>query len=168
MYRPCAGSVVFNRFGKILIGKRLDLHLKGITSVPFLPCYLFFGILSLTNKQTNKKQKWQFPQGGIEEGEQGHEAALRETFEEVNISPSDLSFIGSLGEPQTYDFHATSSWRREFRGQRIQFFLFFSAKESETIELPQRDPGSPLLLSLTFSVAETHTKMCQTGKNLPR
>ena len=37
---------------------------------------------------------WQFPQGGINEGESPEEALFRELYEEVGLGPDDVSIIG--------------------------------------------------------------------------
>ena len=41
-YRPCAGIMLFNKQGRVLVGQRLDTYLNA----------------------------WQLPQGGINEGEE--------------------------------------------------------------------------------------------------
>lgn len=56
-YRRCAGIIVFNRDKKVLICARKD----------------------------QSSLRWQFPQGGINEGESVLEAALRELEEETSI-----------------------------------------------------------------------------------
>lgn len=37
---------------------------------------------------------WQFPQGGINEGESPEEALFRELYEEVGLGPDDVSIVG--------------------------------------------------------------------------
>lgn len=37
---------------------------------------------------------WQFPQGGINEGESPEEALYRELYEEVGLGPDDVSIVG--------------------------------------------------------------------------
>ena len=68
-----------------------------------------------------KKDAWQLPQGGVEEGESLEQAAAREVFEEAGIKPK---IIGNSGKVYTYDFPA--SYRR-FRpdnvcGQTVEYF----------------------------------------------
>jgi len=69
-----------------------------------------------------KKDAWQLPQGGVEEGESVQEAAQRELQEEAGISPT---IVGSTNHVYKYDFPA--SYRR-FRpdnvcGQKVEYFI---------------------------------------------
>mgnify|MGYP001573318489 CR=1 FL=1 len=54
-YRPCVGAMVLNRAGLVFVGRRVDGDLG---------------------------ESWQMPQGGIDPGEDGQAAALRELEEE--------------------------------------------------------------------------------------
>lgn len=72
-YRRNAGIVVFNRHRQVLICKRNDVA-----------------------------DSWQFPQGGIEEGETIIEAALRELYEETSIK--SVIPVKSLTTPARYTF----------------------------------------------------------------
>jgi putative (di)nucleoside polyphosphate hydrolase len=65
-YRLNVGVIVANKQGKLLLCKR-----KGINS-------------------------WQFPQGGIDIGENSLKAAKRELFEEVGISSKSVRLIDSI------------------------------------------------------------------------
>ena len=38
---------------------------------------------------------WQFPQGGIEPRESARDAAFRELYEEIGLSPADVRLLGS-------------------------------------------------------------------------
>lgn len=67
-----------------------------------------------------KKDAWQLPQGGVEEGETSEEAAIREVQEEAGIT---TEIIGTSEEVYQYDFPA--SYRRfrpdNVKGQRIEY-----------------------------------------------
>ncbi len=70
-----------------------------------------------------KRDAWQLPQGGAEEGETAAECAVRELREEAGIA--DVEVLGTSALVYKYDFPA--SYRR-FRpdhicGQRIEFVL---------------------------------------------
>lgn len=74
-WRPCAGAVIFNAHGNILVGERL-----------------------------NYKGAWQCPQGGVDRGESLVEAALRETYEEMGIARERLRLVGTVErENMTYE-----------------------------------------------------------------
>ncbi len=64
-FRANVGIVVCNCEGKVFWGKRIGQH------------------------------SWQFPQGGIDQGETAEEAMYRELHEETGLLPEDVSIIGS-------------------------------------------------------------------------
>jgi len=74
-YRLGTGIVVFNADGKVLMGERRD----------------FPG-------------SWQFPQGGIDAGEEPWAGAQRELYEEVGIAPDKISLLAESADWLTYDF----------------------------------------------------------------
>lgn len=109
-YRPCVGLAVFNATGRVFIGRRLGgpEHVDAIHS-------------------------WQMPQGGIDEGEDPFEAALRELYEETNIRS-----IRRLGEVEgwlKYDIPrdiAGQAWKGKYRGQKQKWYaLRFTGDERE-------------------------------------
>ena len=79
-YRLGVGIVVFGADGRVLMGERRD----------------FPGA-------------WQFPQGGIDAGEDPWPAALRELYEEVGISADKVSRLAEIPEWLTYDFPKNNS-----------------------------------------------------------
>lgn len=77
-----------------------------------------------------KRDAWQLPQGGREEGETAEQGALRELMEEAGIRTA--RFLGRSNHVYQYDFPASY---RKFRpdhvkGQRIEFI--FAAVSPET------------------------------------
>ena len=64
-YRKNVGLIIINDQGKVLLCRR------------------------------KKSNSWQFPQGGIDQGETPKRAAYREIYEEVNIKRNEIKFIGS-------------------------------------------------------------------------
>jgi putative (di)nucleoside polyphosphate hydrolase len=74
-YRSGVGIVVFNADGLVLMGERHDF-----------------------------KGAWQFPQGGIDAGEDPWTAAQRELYEETGIKADKVSLLGSIDEWLAYDF----------------------------------------------------------------
>lgn len=114
-YRKCAGAVLFNNSGKVLICARNDLT----------------------------HDDWQFPQGGIEEGETPEAAAKRELFEETSIVSA--RFVTSLAEGIRYMFPKFILEKRIKRGinnpgQEMYWSLFqFTGADSE-INLQTAEP----------------------------
>jgi putative (di)nucleoside polyphosphate hydrolase len=109
-YRPCVGLAVFNAQGLVFVGRRLG-----------------------GPEHVDATHSWQMPQGGIDEGEDPYEAALRELYEETNIRS-----IRKLGEVEgwlKYDIPrdiAGQAWKGKYRGQKQKWYaLRFTGDESE-------------------------------------
>ena len=99
-YRPCAGIMLANTEGKIFVGQRID-------KAPDIDA-------------------WQMPQGGIDEGEDPEQAALRELVEETGLSPDVVDVIARSREEYFYDLPEEllgKIWKGRFRGQRQWWFL---------------------------------------------
>jgi 8-oxo-dGTP pyrophosphatase MutT (NUDIX family) len=85
-----------------------------------------------------KRDAWQLPQGGREEGETSEECALRELNEEAGLTK--VHIIGKSNTVYQYDFPA--SYRR-FRpdsicGQRIEF-VFAIADPNEEVNVDGKE-----------------------------
>lgn len=78
-------------------------------------------------------EAWQMPQGGIDEGEDPYQAALRELEEETSVRSTHL--LASTQEWLHYDLPDTlipKLWGGKFRGQKQKWFaLKFCGPESE-------------------------------------
>ncbi|MGX1318484.1 putative (di)nucleoside polyphosphate hydrolase [Bradyrhizobium sp. USDA 377] len=119
-YRPNVGIALFNANGHVLIGHRF----KGDGPEIILP-----GL------------DWQMPQGGVDEGENLRDAAMRELWEETSVVSADY-----LGETDwlTYEFPPYDGPQThrlaKFRGQRQKWFaLRFTGKDDEIDPLTPRN-----------------------------
>lgn len=81
---------------------------------------------------------WQFPQGGIEEGEDLLKAARRELAEETSIT--DVEFVAEHPEWLKYDFDARTKARLgsrmdAYRGQRQKYLLMRATGDDAAIDV---------------------------------
>ncbi len=107
-YRPCAGIMLANKDGKVFVGQRLD---------------------------NRASEAWQMPQGGIDDGEDPQDAAIRELFEETGIAPHLIDIIAQSREEHFYDLPEEligKLWKGKYRGQRqIWFLMRFKGDDSD-------------------------------------
>jgi putative (di)nucleoside polyphosphate hydrolase len=92
----------------------------------------------VANRIDIKDEAWQFPQGGIDEGEDPREALFRELKEEIGTDEVDI--IAEYPEWISYEFlnkHATKIY--PFDGQTQKYFLV-KLKSSAKIELNTKIP----------------------------
>ncbi|WP_024790068.1 RNA pyrophosphohydrolase [Lebetimonas sp. JH292] len=70
----------------------------------------------------NDVDAWQFPQGGINEGESEEEALLRELKEEIGTN--EVEILAKMPEWHTYEFPKTIAKKMyPYDGQRQRYFL---------------------------------------------
>jgi len=112
-YRDCAGIALFNREGKVFVGRRRlkdDAENSALHGAP-----------------------WQMPQGGIDKGEEPLDAARRELLEETSVT--SIKLLAEAPDWIIYDLPDDllgKSWKGKYRGQRQRWFAFlFTGKDSE-------------------------------------
>jgi putative (di)nucleoside polyphosphate hydrolase len=96
-------------------------------------------VLNLKNELLvcrRKDQKtWQFPQGGIDNGESPGIAAYRELFEEVGIKQKDVKIIQKSSYWYHYDlpqkYQNRSDSMKKFKGQTQKWFMFKANSDLE-------------------------------------
>ena len=112
-YRPCAGMMVLNRDGQVFVGRRIDTTLEA----------------------------WQMPQGGIDEGEDTQEAALRELEEEIGTR--DVAILGRSHDWLYYDLPPDPigrAWGGKYRGQKQIWFAMRLIAGDDAIRLDTAHP----------------------------
>ncbi|MCY3984831.1 MAG: RNA pyrophosphohydrolase [Roseovarius sp.] len=114
-YRPCVGIMLLNSEGHVFTGQRLDYQ----------------------------GPAWQMPQGGMEEGEEPHEAALRELQEETGIVPELVEPIGESRFWARYDLPldlVPRLWGGRYRGQRQKWFLMRFLGSDDDVAIDTETP----------------------------
>ena len=107
------GAIVLNNKNQVFVGKRKD----------------------------NPGDKWQMPQGGVEDGEDFLTAMKRELHEETNIT--SIKIIKEIKKIYEYELPKNLVgiiWKGKFRGQRQKWFIVkFTGNENE-INLDTKHP----------------------------
>lgn len=81
---------------------------------------------------------WQFPQGGIDEGEEVHEALFRELEEEIGTDA--VKIVAEYPEWITYDFPPKIAVNmKPYKGQKQKYFLV-KLKKSAKIDINTAHP----------------------------
>ena len=103
--RKGVGIIVLNKKNKVFVGKRRD----------------------------NPGDKWQMPQGGVDEGEDNFTAMQRELIEETSIK--NIKIIKEIENVFEYELPENLVgiiWKGKFRGQKQKWFITrFLGQDSE-------------------------------------
>ncbi len=78
----------------------------------------------LVLERTDKPGQWQFPQGGLDVGEEPREASLRELEEETGIRPDLVELIAEHPEWLAYELPPERRRHKTGRGQVQKWFLY--------------------------------------------
>ena len=111
--RSGVGIVVLNEKNQVFLAKRLD----------------------------NPKNFWQMPQGGVDEGEEYYEAAIRELKEETSIK--SISLIKEIDGLTTYllpNHLLGIIWKGKYKGQKQKWFLMRFIGEDSEININTKNP----------------------------
>ena len=111
-YRPCVGIVLFHPNGKVWAGRRIALA---------------------NSEYDGSPQLWQFPQGGIDDGEDPERAARRELHEETGVH--SVEPLAATDDWLTYDLPTSLvgiGLKGRFRGQKQRWFAYrFTGKDGQ-------------------------------------
>ena len=111
--RSGVGIVVLNKKNQVFLAKRID----------------------------NPKNFWQMPQGGIDNGEEFYEAAIRELEEETSIKT--VSLIKEIDGLTTYllpNHLIGIIWKGKYKGQKQKWFIVRFLGKDEEINLKTTHP----------------------------
>ncbi|QOD38362.1 RNA pyrophosphohydrolase [Candidatus Wolbachia massiliensis] len=110
-YRPCVGIMLFNKQGYIFVGKRFD-----------------------------SDSYWQMPQGGVDDGEELEQAALRELLEEVGTNK-----VETVAKNKDWIYYnlpeeiIPTCWNGQYSGQKQRWFLMKFDGENKDININYTD-----------------------------
>lgn len=113
-FRPNVGIVLFNQEAKVWLGQRVMGDVDTVRA----------------------EHRWQFPQGGIDDGEDVEAAAFRELKEETAISSADMLLLtpGWL----TYDFPPEHK-KKKWKGQRQKWAAMLFRGHDDEVDLTADD-----------------------------
>jgi putative (di)nucleoside polyphosphate hydrolase len=108
------GIILLNHENKVFVGKRID---------------------------NQKGDRWQMPQGGIDENENYLQAARRELREETSIQ--SVKVIKELNEWLTYELPKNllgKIWKGKYRGQKQKWFIMKFLGKNDEINIKTLNP----------------------------
>ena len=111
--RNGVGAIVLNDKNKIFVGKRKD----------------------------NPTDKWQMPQGGVDDGESYLSALHRELYEETSIK--NIKILKEIEKFYEYELPKNLIgiiWKGKFRGQKQKWFITKFIGDDKEINLNTKNP----------------------------
>lgn len=107
-YRRGVGAVLFNKWGLAFVGRRID----------------------------TQENAWQFPQGGIDRGENPRQAILRELQEEIGTN--EVHVLAETRNWYSYDIPSSLVpyvWGGKFKGQKQRWFALRLIDQENAIDI---------------------------------
>jgi putative (di)nucleoside polyphosphate hydrolase len=105
LYRPNVGAILRREDGRVLVAERVNVH-----------------------------NSWQFPQGGVDDGETLEQALVREVGEEVGVRPELIQILSSHGGYR-YAFTRGRLKYGIYGGQIQTYFLCYFSGTDKDIRL---------------------------------
>lgn len=124
-FRAGVGAVIANSRGRVLVGERRD-----------------------------RPGAWQFPQGGIEDGETPEDAVLREIQEETGLVAADVKLLARYPGWLCYELPPRMRSPKTGLGQAQRWFLF-RLKANRPMDLPGHHPEFHRFAWISFNSAVT-------------
>jgi putative (di)nucleoside polyphosphate hydrolase len=112
-YRPCVGIMLIDRGGRVFVAQRID----------------------------TPGDAWQMPQGGIDQGESPHRAALRELHEEIGTDKAEV--LAESRDWRRYDLPpmlVPRLWDGRYRGQEQKWLALRFLGEDADIDIATETP----------------------------
>ena len=107
------GIILLNKENKVFVGKRKD----------------------------NPTDKWQMPQGGVDDGESFSEAMRRELKEETSVESIEvLKEIEEWTEYELPSYLLGKIWKGKYKGQKQKWFLMRFLGNDEEINIKTNKP----------------------------
>ena len=88
----------------------------------------------LSFRRKGRKGSWQFPQGGLDQGESILAAALRELSEETGLTSEDVEYVAEYPDWLYYELPKKLRNSKNGRGQ-IQKWLLFWLSDPKIVDL---------------------------------
>lgn len=114
-YRPCVGVMLVNADGHVFVGQRKD----------------------------NETAAWQMPQGGVDDGEDPRDAALRELWEETGVTADLVTVEGETAGWLPYDLPhdiVPRIWKGRYKGQEQKWFLLRFHGRDDQVNIETEHP----------------------------
>jgi len=108
-YKPNVAGILRNATGRILVGERLGV-----------------------------RDGWQFPQGGIDDGETPEQALIRELWEEIGVEAPHIRVLERKG-PYRY-LYGNGRVKRGFHGKEQFYFLCEYSGPEDGIHVDTKHP----------------------------
>ncbi len=114
------------------------IYRPNVAAIIFSSKYPFECKVFIANRNDYKNDVWQFPQGGIDEGETPKEALFRELKEEIGTN--EIEVITEYPKWLSYDFPPKAKGKMyPFDGQTQKYFLV-KLKKGAKINLATKKP----------------------------